>query len=288
MSPIQTHASQIQILIFFHIAKTAGTTLHQILRRNFPDDAMISMNYGANAGYVDELKYLSAERKAKIKYLHAHMMPLSIREYLPSSIAIALLRDPVDRVISEYFYICQAQAHPLHAQFVSHNTSLYDYITTGISPAAVQSGQTRLLSGIQGVDWATGAGPLSRDVLETAKKNLQNKFVLVGFTERFDETLVLLKHILGWKNANLLYRKHNVSQNRLPRQHIPGTVLKLIEQYNEFDIELYHFAERQFNQLIAEKGFSFNTELQLFRTYNKSYNQAHKIKELFRSMKQLL
>ena len=89
-------------LIFFHIAKTAGTTLHAILERNFPADTVVSMNYGADPLCVEEFRHLSDGRKAQIKYLHAHMVPFGIHTLLPASKYIVLLRNPVDRVLSEY------------------------------------------------------------------------------------------------------------------------------------------------------------------------------------------
>lgn len=279
-----------KLLIFFHIAKTAGTTLHSILTRNFQDNEIISLNYGLNPECLTEFKNLSEDKKFKTRYLHAHMTPFGIHKYLPSSNYdyVVLLRDPIDRVISEYFYICREKDHPLHQTFIDKNITLLDYVTSDISLAAVQNGQTRILSGIKGVDWATGCGPVSHDTLDKAKENLQDHFTLVGLTEQFDEFLILLKRKLGWKTHHLLYQKKNVTSNRPHKQGVPRQVLRLIEQNNELDIELYEFAKQRFNDLIATQDIFFKKELKVFQTWNRAYNQTLKIRASLRPVKRLL
>jgi hypothetical protein len=277
-----------QVLIFFHIAKTAGTTLHTILSRNFSPDTIMSMDYGNNPQCVNEFKHLAAKQKTKLRYLHAHMVPFGIHEHIPRvSAYIVLLRDPVERVLSEYFYIRRMEAHPLHHLVISKNIGLDDFISSGISPAAVQSGQTRLLSGVKGVDWATGCGPLTQDIFENTKRNLLSHFMLVGLTERFDEFLVLLKRAMGWKNIKLVYRKQNSTPDRPRKQDVSKDLLKLMEEYNHFDNELYEFARQRFDELICSQERTFFIELQTFRLLNKMYNQSF-VKAAWRPFRQVI
>ena len=57
-------------------------------------------------------------------------------------------------------------------------------------------------------------------VLTAAKENLARQFIVVGLTERFDETLALLKVVLGWKVNR--YRSFRVADNRIAKQQSCG------------------------------------------------------------------
>ncbi|MCB0168769.1 MAG: sulfotransferase family 2 domain-containing protein [Anaerolineae bacterium] len=276
-----------KVLIFFHIAKTAGTTLSNILGRNYADDASISINYAEQLAELEHFKQLPACERAKIRYFHSHMMPFGIHQYLPPSFYVVMLRDPVERVISEYYYIRRYQGHPLHQKITTDNISLAEYVTSGINPAAAGNGQTRLLSGIPGVDWATGGGPVSEAVLRQSQENIKKFVALVGFTEKFDESLILLKQLLGWKNTDLLYQKQNVTIGRPKQRDIPTATIKLIEQYNTLDIELYQTALAQFDRTIAAQGPSFAMELEAFRLWNKLYNRLYEHRRIAVPIKQM-
>ncbi len=202
------NTNQESTLIFFHIGKTGGSTLDMLMKRNFSQDSIIHANIGKNPQFLDEFKCLPKKRRAEIKYIGGHI-PLGLHEYLPQpSSYITLLRDPVDRVISEYYYVLRRPDHPFYSKVTSRKMSLKDYVRCEVSPGVV-SGQTRAISGVQGVDSMTGSGPISRDILDIAKKNLIEYFMLVGLTERFDESLILLKRALGWRMYDIFYTKKN-------------------------------------------------------------------------------
>ena len=55
----------------------------------------------------------------------------------------------------------------------------------------------------------------AKPVLEYIKKNnLKDKFIAVGFTEYFDESLLLYKKKLNWPKP-IYYAKKNVTKNKL-------------------------------------------------------------------------
>ena len=262
--------AQEKTLIHFHIPKTAGTTLDSILRRNFPESAVVFLNVTINPQCVDEFKHLPEKRRREIRYLGGHM-PFGLHEHLPhSSTYITLLRDPIDRVISEYYYVLETPGNVGHDEVTSKGISLQDYVCNGVLPFAPNA-QTRLISGVLWRDLLTDSAPPTSNIVEIAKKNLGEHFLLVGLTGRFDESLILLKRNLGWRNQDILYVKHKVGRIRPTKDDIANDTLKIIEKYNELDMELYEFAKHNFEKLILEQGFSFKRELQTFRLYNKLY-----------------
>lgn len=266
-------ATEGKALIFLHIPKAAGVTLGTIIERQFPHKAIFTID-GANVQKsINEFRNLPERERQEIKCLKGHM-PFGLHNYLPRSATyITLLRHPVDRIISHYYYVLRIPNHYLHNELTSKKMSLSDYVSSGISPELMNA-QTRLISGVEKVDSVTGNEPVSADVLEIAKRNLRDCFAAFGLSEMFDESLVLFKGLLGWRN--IFYAKQNVTRNRSSKQEIPRKTIKIIENYNKLDLELYKFAKQTFQELIRKQGPSFKGELRTFQRLNKIYGPALK------------
>lgn len=248
-------------IIFLHLPKTAGTTLVKIIQRQYKE-GVFSIN-GANMQALDEFKDLPITQRENIKILITHR-GFGLHQYLsPSSQYITIMRDPVDRIISHYYFVLRQPEHYLYNTVTSHNMSLKDYVRSGIS-TELDNGQTRLLAGI---DHTVPFRQCSTETLETAKENLQKYFVAVGLTERFDETLLLLKRTLGWKN--IFYIKENVNESRPGIKDVNEDTIKVIEKHNELDIQLYQYVTQKFNETLKSQDGQFERELELFKLLNR-------------------
>jgi hypothetical protein len=128
----------------------------------------------------------------------------------------------------------------------------------------IDNAQTRIVSGV----WVGPEfGACTRDMLETAKSNLRDHFVVVGLTERFDETLLLLKRQLGWRRHS--YTRHNVTARRPVKRELSEAALGSILSANRLDIELYRYAKELFDEQVRQQGPSFTRELNRFRSVNR-------------------
>ena len=108
-----------------------------------------------------------------------------------------------------------------------------------------------------------------QETLERAKNNLKKHFKVVGFVERFDETCILLKKILGW-NISPFYVRKNVSKHQNWTKDLPKDTLSLIEKFNELDLQLYDYAQEMFEEMINQQGADFAEEVQNFKIDNQS------------------
>jgi hypothetical protein len=258
-------------LIFLHIPKAAGSTLHRIIKRQYPKRAIFTVDGSRIRESIDEFKSLSEEERAEIRCLKGHM-PYGLHQYLPRpSVYITVLRDPVDRIISHYYFVLRTPGHFLHQDVISKKMSLEDYVNSDLS-SELNNGQVRLLSGLESVDSIYGHGPVSRSVLEAAKANLQNHFFAVGLSERFEESVLLFKDMLGWTRTYFV--KENVTQKRPTKSDVSKQILKRIEQYNALDIELYDFAERLFKNMLEKRPVD-GRSLKAFQTLNRCYDLAY-------------
>jgi len=255
-------------VIFLHIRKTAGSTLNKIIEHQYKRTSIFSLAENS----IDEFKKLPATRREKIMVLKGHMH-FGAHEFLPRpSIYITMLRDPVDRIISHYYMIIRSPNDVLHNEVVSRRMSLKDFVSSGLT-GELENAQTKLLSGVEEADAIGSFEQCSNEMLEIAKKNLQEHFAVVGLSERFDESLILLKRAFGW--GNIFYIKQHVGTNRPKTEDIPKEALNLIEKHNELDINLFRYAKEVFDETIRQQGPSFEKELREFQLMNKFYHKVY-------------
>jgi hypothetical protein len=128
----------------------------------------------------------------------------------------------------------------------------------------MDNGQTRAIAG----DTSTPFGQCTEDMLRTAQRNIEASFSAAGLTERFDETLILLREALGW--SHLCYVAANVSPRRLTLEDLPQDTVRLIEEHMSLDRELYGFIRRRFDEAISAIP-NFDRELNRFQGLNRLY-----------------
>src|SRR5207244_3848515 len=97
----------------------------------------------------------------------------------------------------------------------------------------------------------------------------EEHFAVTGLTERFDETMLLLRKAFGWRMP--LYGKSNVTKNRLSVEQIPKETFDLIAREKQLDIELYKFGQAGFDRAIGQMGRAFQSELANFMRLNRFY-----------------
>jgi hypothetical protein len=254
-------------VIFLHIGKTAGSTMRQVLRRQFPpSEVMVVRSPVRNPRRLrreDTLEYFASLPEAerlRPRLILGHTI-FGLHELVPRSCTyITLLRDPVALVLSQYHYVRRTPGHWLYD--TARGMSLDEYIRSGVS-LEVDNSQTRALSG----DVSTEYGHCTREMLATATRNIEEHFTLVGMTERFDETLVLLGSAFGW--SRLAYVRANVAPGRHRRDVRPETK-RLIEIQNEIDMALYAGNVRRFERIVDETP-AFADGLRRLRRNNAIY-----------------
>ncbi len=250
-----------ETVIFLHIPKTAGTTLHRIIDRQYRQEERHFIDRH-DVG-IEEFKSLSRARRAEIRMLRGHI-PFGLHEYIPGPATyFTMLREPVERVISYYYFVRRDRRHYLHDYANARGTTLQRYVESRVS-LQTDNFQTRIVSGI----WTqVGFGECSEATLALAKRNLAEHFAVVGLTKRFDETLMLLKRRFAWRNV--FYKRHNVTQGRPRQESLSAETLAVLREHNQLDLELYAYAQALFATQIREQGARFARAVRTFQNVNR-------------------
>jgi len=245
-------------VVFSHVPKTAGTSLENILAKNFRFADVLHIN----APDLNQCPQLLELKRSPFKLICGHH-PIHGQLYglLPAikTFHLTMLRNPVDRVLSYYNYIQGKADHPMHEHAVG--ISLEQFIENNPSPE-LHNGQVRRFSGY------LHQAPIDETVmLEKAMDTLDKAFSLVLTTCHFDESLLLLQQRLGLKD--IFYQRHNVSTPFLPRAELSTTQLECITAHNQADIQLFEFIKARCQQLIqAELSTS---QIKQFQQRNRQW-----------------
>lgn len=262
-------------LIFLHIPKTGGTTLQWALKRQYGREGTFCVR-GDLDGVAAELDALEPEERRRIRVIHGHM-GIGLHQRLPGPARyFTMLRHPVDRVISHYYYVRRRPHHHLHEP-IAAGMSLQEYVETGAGGLSkeLDNGQTRVLAGE--VPRAAPLGGCTRDMLETARHNLDTLFGGVGISERFDESLLTFRRAFDWNLP--FYVTRNVTKARPAVEEVDDATVRVIRRHNELDLELYEHGVRQLEDRIREAGPLFPVQLRSFRGLNRAYNGARSVRQ---------
>jgi hypothetical protein len=216
-------------VIFMHVPKTAGTTLHQIMARQYAPEATYVIDGRRVDDSVSELRNLPDDQRQRLRCIRGHMrFGLHTLTDRPTTY-VAMLRNPVDRLVSLYRYVCRTKQHYMHEEVTKRGLSLRAFVESELSEV-LENGQTRPLAGAE-------RGHTPPNMLALAKAHVAEHFAVVGLTERFDESLLLMKDELGW--ADVSYERRNTASRPTSSDELDPETRQVILQRNDLDAELY-------------------------------------------------
>jgi hypothetical protein len=257
-------------LLFIHIPKTGGSTLQSILNRAYGKNQVFDVQNNRKAFEFDKLSPAEKQLKSVIKGHmayghHAHYSDTDNVSY------ITMLRNPISRLISNYYFILKQENHHTHKKLIENNYSLKDYVESGVL-ANTENAQVRLLS--NNID--TPHGECTLQMLEEAKKNLELHFSVIGVSELFDQSILLMQEYYNWKTP--YYLRTNVTGHGVKVKDLDQETLDTIIAYNKLDIELYNWTKNRLEQQIKSGGEEFIKKLASFQRKNKLIQHIGKLK----------
>jgi hypothetical protein len=247
-------------MIFMHIPKTAGLTLRDIIRRQYPPDEIYLPHYppehrvnyvrylrgeaprpdplpgGPNHRFLELLRALPAGRRDQLRVVMGHIW-FGIHEPLRQPFTyMTVLRDPVDRILSLYHH--RATRHDL-------GMTLEEFLRAG-RDLQLDNNQVRHLAATPDAD--IRFEPATPEMYDRAIENLDRHFSVVGLTERFDLTLLAAAKAFGW--SRLGYLSQNVSSGRPRKEQLSPELLKILDRHTEYDRALHRRATERFPAML--------------------------------------
>lgn len=254
-------------LMFLHIPKAGGTTLDNIIAKNYDINAVMHINF------------LSVARNPRALYKDGTFPPVVLGHFKMSEVIyqcprhgfahITMLREPIDRLISYYNFLLAAPRHRRHKDAVSK--SFVDFARSK-DIYECHNEQALRLAGLLTRKPNHRAGVCER-ALELAKENLLRRFTFFGTTEKYVEFLLTARRILGWRDPHYTRRKVTRSTGRrVSIGDIAHDALEEIRHLNRFDIELHRWATAVCDERFAALDLTEH-DVEAFKERNKTYQE---------------
>ena len=183
-------------LVFnIHIPKAAGNTVNALFRQLGFIPLSLDMNTNDFFATVREDRWFegyAAPPPRDAYLLTGHMrldQPILRRLWMPHMI-ISVLRDPVERMLSNYNFTLRRPANPWHDEVVNQGMSFVEYSTKMLDAIGPQ--YSFFDNTGQGVFARTGNASV-----QECLTNLQTKVSFYGLSERFDEFAAMTGYLLG-------------------------------------------------------------------------------------------
>jgi hypothetical protein len=280
-----------EVLLFLHIPKTAGTSLTELIydeyrkRRGgsgeYVNRARLDLAHGVlylkenhSAGFFRAGR-VPAPRPSDVRVLQRPDVDIVVGHFTfglhryierPTSY-ITMLRDPVERVTSLYRHLL---AYPDHYDVNAHVTRKRFGLTEFVTHLRLREADNDQVRRLSGMD--APFGQCSREMLERAKQNLTRAFLVVGITERFDESLALLHEHLGWRQER--YQRRLVNRDHHGRGGLTEDELAVVSRQNALDLELYEYASEHFTDAFDAAGPTVRARAQRLARVNRPARDA--------------
>jgi len=264
-------SSEARHIGFLKVHKAGGSTIQNILfrfgrSRNatfvIPVEKSIISEYNKPSDKL--LNYKNGDFY-DILALHTVYNESVYSKLLPKdSFRLAIVRKPLDVFVSAAFYhrdvwgVDYLQRVP-NDNFI-HNLILY--------PELYDSHVLSLTRNSMAMDFGFPPGIHSTETktINNYLCNLDRHFHLVMVLEKFDESLILLKRLLGWQLKDILYIPQNThSHPSISELNISQSEIDKFETRNFLDVALYDHFVNIFNSKVNDLGQDFKYEVEHFQ-----------------------
>lgn len=208
-------------LVSLHIPKTAGTSTRNMLKDHYGEENAIRLdiNIVTKRIKIENKVFTKSKLPRNIKVIHGHFYYsdlISLLDLRDDVKFITWLRDPVQRVISNYYYLERRLMEELDEESKGLNI-LSKMQKTLLEYARSEISKNRISKFLKGAD------------LE--------KFNFVGIMEYYNDDILDLSKYLGLVNPEIY--THNITGSK---NVVDNDIIQEITELNKLDIEIYNQA----------------------------------------------
>ena len=227
------------VILHYHLFKNAGTSIDSILKDNFKGRWLTNEFKGFN-NTRDVTQWINDNPNNVVFSSHTMNGPIPKIDGV-KIISIAMLRDPIKRIISAYKFERLQEANTLGAQ-LARELSFEDYVLARLKKKGdkqCRNFQTERLATLH---------PSDQSKIQRAKAAL-NDLSFVGIVEDFNTSMITFSRQIMKIFPNYKYKaKHSNKSSEYDFQLNP-TLSQLLAECNKADQRLWKFAKENVNYL---------------------------------------
>ena len=238
-------------LAFVHIPKTAGITVNRILRNSFGIKHLDVQAWSSFTATVtaSDIRRLNRIYPSPSSVAGHHVTVYSdLESVFPDIRYFTFLREPLARSASFYQFAVQTKGYRKSFEEFAERENQRD-------------GQVKRIAGVSDVGRAI--------------ELLERQFEFVGLTERFDESMVMMRRVFSEARLDVRYRSANVASDNSIKNELlenPDKVA-ILESINEEDLKLYrHVTEVLFPRYQETYGPDLAGDVRRFQSENEGSN----------------
>lgn len=249
------------LVVVYHVQKTAGTSLRRFVRANLPP---AEVEIGAD---LQKLRYrpaelldwhrewygsLGDERRARLCCVMSHSAGYLLPSLDRPAETLTVIREPVDRVLSFYYYKRRRPHEPPGSRRTEAFLTLEQVYAAGeeeraraLRPARLESWdqfhnwQSRCLLSvfhdISGLAYSDGPTPDADEWRAKLHELVEGPF-FAGVQDRFPEYVSLLARRFGWAPVVVTSKRN---ERRPQEEEVSGELRETILAHNWLDAELH-------------------------------------------------
>ncbi len=263
------------VFLHCHIFKNGGTTIDDMLKRNFGRAAIFKESadgqFLSSKGIINCIENTVPE---KFMSISSHKLGLPVPKHKSIKfIPLVMIREPLDRLGSMYSFYNRQRQNISHECILAQQNSFKEFVEILLESRVDSS-----FGNIQAQFFLGNYFPPkypSEETWATLVKNL-NDTPCVGILERFDDSMILWEEYLRvyYPGIDLAYSRENISLNRsenladrlneLKSELGSGLVIEF-KKRNEFDYRLYYLVKKRIEQAVCALS-NFTEKQKLFKS----------------------
>jgi len=216
-------------LLFVHIPKSAGMSLFKAIKSIYGNENTIRY---ADGSVENKNKYLamSKEEVRKYSFITGHLpLPLFLNKPISDYKIVTVVRDPIDRELSAYYYMKTWEKHPRYNEL--RKMDLYTYIDQ-----LENSGRSNFQC------WHL----CEQSSFERAKQIIDEKIFLSAPVEYIKEFCKILH--LSLQIPEIELKRENITSFRFTAKELHPDIINRLRILTEEDNKLYLYVKEKFEK----------------------------------------